>query len=306
MSSIVRRPNFFLLGAAKSGTTSIAQYLDQHPEIFVAKPKEPNFFAFEPESKPHCEGPASAERLYELLLKYSVTSTTDYLKLFESAGQEVALGEASVRYLYESRSAARIAAFAPDAKLIVVLRDPVDRLHSHYHMNVRKHIEPEELSAALQAEDERVRQGWGWDWHYRRVGMYARQLQEYLRHFQRSQLLVLFHADLQSEPRKVIRQIFQHLNVSDDFQPDFSHRAFVGETPRWRLLRRLIRDDSLVKSVTKQIVPRSLRKSIADWTESKNRQPIPQLDPRLRQTLHGQFAEDHEQLANLLGRELPW
>ncbi len=300
------RPNFFLIGAAKCGTTSVASYLDQHPEVFVSKPKEPNFFSFEPDSKPMCTGPDDPERLYELLLKYSVTSPAAYAALFENAKGKRAIGEASVRYLYESHTSARIAQYAPDAKLIVLLRDPVDRLHSHYHMNVRQHIEPLSLADAIDAEDQRVQQGWGWDWHYRRVGFYAVQLQEFYEHFDRSQVLVLFHAQLQQDPQAAMRSIFMHLGVSPEFKPDFSRRAMVGHTPRWRSLRRLVRDENLVKAVAKRVIPKSIRKSFVAWSESKNRQPVPQLEPRLREQVKKYFTEDRRQLADLLGQSPPW
>ncbi len=300
------RPNFFLIGAAKCGTTSVAKYLDQHPEIFVCKPKEPNFFAFEPGSQPSCQGPAESKVLFEQLLKYSVTDPVKYHELFEPVRSELAVGEGSVRYLYESHTAGRIAEYAPNAKLIAVLRDPVDRLHSHYHMNVRQHLEPAGLQTALASEGERIEMGWGWDWHYQRVGLYSQQLKRYFQAFDRSQLLVLFHADLQANPGTVMQEIFKHLEVSPNFEPDFSRKALVGHTPRWRSIRNLIRNENLAKTAAKSLVPRPLRRSVARWVESKNKQGIPTMSPQLRERLRAQFADDAEVLADLLGRQVPW
>lgn len=301
-----RRPNFFLVGAAKSGTTSVANYLDQHPEVFVCRPKEPNYFAFEPNSKPVCQGPVDSELLYEQLLKYTVTSPDEYHRLFADARQAKAVGEASVRYLYESQVPERLAAYAPQARLIVILRDPVDRLYSHYHMNVSKHVEPETLQAALADESERVQRGYGWDWHYRRVGKYGEQLQRYFQCFDREQVLVLFHSQLQTEPLGTMAKIFQHLGVDSDFRPDVSSKALVGRTPKWRTLRHLIRDDNPMKTVAKLVVPKPLRKSFVRWTESKNLRSIPPLDPLLRQELRHDFAADAQLLSDLLERPLPW
>lgn len=300
------RPNFFLVGAAKCGTTSVAKYLDQHPEVFVSKPKEPNYFSFENDSKPTCRGPVDSQQLHELLLKYSVTSPTEYLALFSGAQSSRAVGEASVRYLYEASTAVKIAEYAPRAKLIVLLRDPIDRLHSHYHMNVRQHIEPLSLVEALAAEDQRVEQGWGWDWHYRRVGNYAEQLQRYFEYFDRSQVLVLFHAALQQKPLETMQTIFRHLEVAADFTPDFSARSMVGHTPRSRILRSLIRDDNLVKTIARKALPRRLRESVVAWSESKNRRAIPHLAPALRTELANQYAEEAADLTDLLGKSLPW
>lgn len=301
-----RRPNFFLIGAAKCGTTSVANYLDQHPDVFVSKPKEPNFFSFEPGTKPSCKGPADSEQLYELLLKYSVTSPTDYEALFARAGESHAAGEASVRYLYESHTAARIAEYAPEAKLIVILRNPIDRMHSHYHMNVRQHIELETFADAIAAEDERVESGWGWDWHYFRVGQYAEQLERYYQCFDRSRVLILFQNDLQMQPLETMQAIFRHLQVSDKFEPNFTKRALVGHTPRWRGLRQVIRDENPIKTVARHIVPRPARKAFVRWTESKNRMAIPAIDADLQQQLIASYAESNEHLADLLKRRLPW
>ena len=304
--SLSCRPNFFLIGAAKCGTTSVAGYLDQHPDVFVSKPKEPNFFSFQPDSKPSCIGPVDPEQLYELLLKYSVTSPRAYHDLFAEAAGKFAVGEASVRYLYEALTAERIAAYAPDARLIVMLRDPVERLHSHYHMNVRQHIEPLSLADAIEAEDQRVEAGWGWDWHYRRVGYYAAQLKVYHRHFDPEQILVLFQADLRQDPQATMRAIFEHLGVATDFEPNFSRRALVGHTPRWRVLRNVIRNENIVKTVAKTIVPQPIRKSFVSWSEQKNRQAIPKMKPQLREKLTHYFVDDRRQLEELLGRALPW
>ncbi|MEO0531457.1 MAG: sulfotransferase, partial [Planctomycetota bacterium] len=173
------RPDFFLIGAAKSGTTSLANYLDSHPDVYLCKPKEPNFFAFPPNVEPSCQGPAPAEVLFDKLLRYSVTVPAEYDRLFKPATTGQQTGDASVRYLYEPSAAERIANHAPNAKAIAILREPVARMYSHYHMNVRNGFEPLTFEDALQAEDERVTSGWGWDWHYRRVGRYAKQLDRY-------------------------------------------------------------------------------------------------------------------------------
>lgn len=306
VSNVSCQPNFFLIGAAKCGTTSVAKYLDQHPEVFVSKPKEPNFFSFEPDSIPTCRGPVDSEQLYELLLKYSITSPGEYHDLYSDAQGMLAVGEASVRYLYEAHAVARIAEYSPSAKLIVVLRDPVDRLYSHYHMNLRQHIEPMSLQDAIAAENERVELGWGWDWHYRRVSLYGEQIQRVYQYFDKSQLLVLFHKDLKKKPQETMQAIFRHLGVSSTFKPDVSTRAMVGHTPRWPLLRRLIRDENVLKSVAKKAVPIKLRKSFAHWSESKNRQKIPPLVDAQRHELYKLFSKDSLLLAELLGRQLPW
>ena len=101
-------PNLFLVGAAKSGTTALARYLDQHPSIFVCRPKEPNFFALPVGESPRCVGPMDSDSLTQLLLGHAVTDVEEYSGLFARAESATTRVDASVRYLYYPESAERI------------------------------------------------------------------------------------------------------------------------------------------------------------------------------------------------------
>jgi len=120
-------PTFLIIGAAKSGTTSLWHYLRQHPQIFLTRHKEPNFFILEGLELPPFSGPAAPEILYKKIYKYSVTDIDSYRTLFQEVSQEKAIGEASVPYLYFPQAADRIKKYIPDVKMIVVLRNPIDR-----------------------------------------------------------------------------------------------------------------------------------------------------------------------------------
>lgn len=298
------RPEFFLVGAAKSGTTSLAAYLDTHPDLFICKPKEPNFFAFPPNRVPTCVGPVPG--LFEKLLKFSVTNPTEYDQLFAAATPDQLRGDASVRYLYEPTTAQRIAEHAPNSKALVLLRDPVARMYSHYHMNVKNGIEPLSFAKALEAEDERVEAGWGWDWHYRRVGQYAEQIERYFSCLGRERVLVLFHADLQREPTSLWETVCQFLAVDTTPQPDFERRSLVGATPRSRWLRDLVWRDNPLKRLAKALLPYGVRKSVAQRVNEANVGRIAPLDPALAADLRTRFDADNARLADLLGRQLPW
>lgn len=303
----IRGPQFFLVGAAKSGTTSLARYLSEHPRLFLTTPKEPNFFAFPEGARPECLGPGDPERLYEVLLKYSVTTRSDYAALFADAPTEAIRGEASVRYLYEPTTPGRIAEEAPDAKILILLRDPVERLHSHYHMNLKLGVEPLGLSAALDAEDERVAAGWGWDWHYRRVGQYGEQLERYLQHFSDEQVLVLFQRDLSDNAPAVYERACRFLGVDPSLgEPDFARRSLVGATPRRRWLQNLVWEDNPVKALARRLVPASMRQRVTQQINESNRTRVPPVDDRLREALAPDFAEDRIKLESLLGWETPW
>ena len=299
-------PRFFLIGAAKSGTTSFARYLDQHPQLYCCRPKEPNFYALEEGEIPSCRGPVASDLLYEQLLKYSVTDRRAYEALFADAPPQALWGDASVRYLYSPNAAVRIARDHPDARLLVLLRDPVDRMYSHFHMNVKLHLEPLSLEAALDAEEQRVADGWGWDWHYARVGEYASQLARYFEHFSPEQVQVTFYDDFQAAPESTLESAFRFLGVEPNFRPDTSHRALVGATPKHRWLRRLVRDDNWVKRWARRCLPQSWRKRVAAKIEKANTTEIPPMSDQLRTAWKQHFHPANEHLCDLLQRKLPW
>ena len=300
------RPNLFLVGAAKSGTTSLANYLDQHPDIFVSAPKEPNFFALAEGEPMVCHGPLPSERLVELLLAHSVTDSKNYFDLFQDAADRKFRVDASVRYLYSETAVDRVAKAAPDAQIVALLREPIDRLHSHYHMNVRLGVEPESFERALQLEDERFEQGWGWDWHYTRVGNYGQQLQRYFDRFSSEQIHVMIYDDFEANPREVLNGLYAKLGVSTDIHANTEQRSNVGQTPKYRVLRKLLWEDNLIKRVAQKLVPKSARAAVSQWVEKRNRAAIPTVPIEVRNQLAVKFQQDQEHLESLLGRKLPW
>lgn len=296
-------PNFLLIGAAKAGTTSLWSYLAQHPEVFLPETKEPNYFAF-PEQAPSAVGPAPAAVIHELLLKFSVTSWPAYTGLFAGSQGRRAVGEASVRYLYETDVPARIHACLPGVRLIAVLREPVARLHSHYWMNRQFHLEDLTLEEAIEAEPARRQAGFGYDWHYVAVGRYAEQLERYFTLFGRERVAVFLQEDLRREPSEVFRRACAFLGVSGTFEPDFSERAKEAFRPRWRRLDRWLQYPGPVRSAGFRLLGpehfERLRTGLRRW----NSAPIPPLDPGLRQRLKALFEDDVARLERLLGREL--
>lgn len=300
------RPNLFLIGAAKSGTTSLADYLDGHPEAFICDPKEPNFFAFPAHEKPTCVGPLPNDQLYEILLSYSVTDPAAYEGLFAETDAYAVRGDASVRYLYNHSSAARLHAYAPTARIVAILRNPVDRLNSHYHMNVKLGVERESLPRALDLEEQRIAQGWGWDWHYVQVGMYIEQLQRYDELFAPEQIHVLIYEDFVADPQRELRNLFQFLQISADVSIDTSERSNVGRTPKSRRLHNALREDHPLKAVVKKLVPREIRQPLVRWVDAKNQGRVPKIEDKLRKQLTVRFQSNRANLEARLGRSLPW
>ena len=119
-------PNFLIIGAPKSGTTSLYQYLKQHPQIYLPDKKEPHFFSFEGRTQGF-NGPGQAD-----FMKKRITKIEDYIKLFENVNDELAIGEASTSYLYIPEAVERIKKYVPEVKIITIIRHPAERAFSDY------------------------------------------------------------------------------------------------------------------------------------------------------------------------------
>ena len=120
-------PNFLVIGAAKAGTTSVYEYLKQHPQIWMSPLKETNFFALEGETL-NFRGPGDQDYIN----RFSITKIEDYLNLFQGVSNQVAIGEVSPLYLYSLKAPERIRHYTPDTKIIIILRNPVDRAYSSF------------------------------------------------------------------------------------------------------------------------------------------------------------------------------
>ena len=221
-----RLPTFLVIGAARSGTTALYLYLRQHPNVFMAKGKETNFFAFEGEALDF-RGPGAE------FVNNSVASLDEYRKLFADAPADAAIGEASPLYLYAPRAAGRIHARLPDARLIAILRNPIEQAYSHYLYARKEAIEPlADFGAALDAQEERKRAHWQPLFQYIDFARYDVQLRRYLEHFSRDQLQLFLYEDFASDPVRATQAIFAFIGVDPSFVPDVSARANTGGNPK--------------------------------------------------------------------------
>jgi len=190
--SAERRPNFFIVGVQKAGTSALADWLGRHPQVFMSSPKEPGYLAFLEKGYPYADGygrPAPAG-------KHVVNNQQDYLDLFSAAtpGEHV-IGEASTWYFSIPGVAERIKSFNPDAKVLVVLRHPCERAYSAWCHARRDSLEPcAEFSSALEQEDDRGEVEFLL--RYRRMGLYSEALAEYISVFDPSKLRILFYEDM--------------------------------------------------------------------------------------------------------------
>lgn len=293
-------PNFLIIGTAKAGTTSLYHYLKQHPEIYMSPKKEPRFFAFEGR-KPAFKGPGDQTHINTT----TVTSLDDYKALFSSAKHERAIGEASVIYLYYCETASScIKRYIPDTKLIVILRNPVDRAFSAFTHLVRDGYERlTDFDQAIEEEGRRIASNWTPMWHYTRRGFYYHQLRRYFQLFDRERIGVWLYEDFKSDPLAVLQEIFGFLEVDDSFAPDTSLRYNPSGVPKNRPLQTALARLSRIKPY---LHPRLSDAAVRIATKVRrwNMDAPAQLSSQSRKRLIEVFRSDIEKLQELIRRNL--
>jgi Sulfotransferase family len=237
-------PNFFIAGAPKSGTTSLYHYLDQHPEIYMSPIKEPHYFAseirlerFSEGLRPKAEQDAHALRAYldgpmrEKRFGGVVTEWRDYLKLFHQAEAQKAIGEASVCYMWSESAAANIRRAIPDARIILVLRNPVEMAFSMYLQTVASGaIDCTFREAIEMGLDQR---GGKIDvMHpFLDLGLYYEQVKRFLAAFPEERVRIYWYEDYQADPARMLAAVFRFLEVDSNFSPDLSKRYLEASMP---------------------------------------------------------------------------
>ena len=295
-------PDFFVVGAIKAGTTALYHYLGQHPGIALPHRQEPNFFAFKGQVVDF-RGPGNSPAPIN---RTSVTDSSSYEQLYGRVGERV-VGDISPVYLYWPATVKNMRKYAPNAKIIMILRNPIDRAFSSYMHLLRDDREPlGDFRAALDAEPVRLAENWGFLWRYKDVGRYAKQVQRYLDAFPEEQILVLLYDELRQDAAAVCRRIQGFVGVDPHFTPDVSGRFNMSGVPRSRFLHEILDRQSAIKSVLKAVVPDSRRTTLQKMrvgVQNRNleRQPILQED---RAYLRAEFEDEVADLEDVLKTSL--
>lgn len=266
-----RLPDFLIIGAGRSGTTSLARYMGAHPDVFMAPQKEVHFFD-----------------------RYFSRGVDWYRQQFSGARMENVVGEATPAYLW-ARTAPRMAHVLPDARLIAILRNPVDRAYSHYWNDRELGREPLEFAEAVGPA---LRGSPGQDSvRYLEEGRYLPQLLDVCRHYRREQLLVLLFENLLEDPMSAQRAASRFVGIDDDFTPsNLGQQINAYRSYRSRSLRMYTRRGR--KTFLKRVLGRM---------NVRRQGSYPPMDPALRHDLLAWFREENRALAAWLGRDsLPW
>ena len=292
-----RRPDFYIVGAPKCGTTALFRHLGRHPDIFVPALKEPQFFG---------------DDLH--WLNATRFTVEQYLSLFGGAGETQCVGEGSTTYLQSESAPTEIKAFTPDARIIIMLREPVAVMHAYHGEMVAGGFEPiGDFAAALEAEADRregrrlpkATGGIRECLYYRRVTSFAAQVERYYAVFGRARVRVILFDDWVKDADQVYAETLTFLGVDPSFAPSLTRenpsrrtrsasiQRFLAEPPEY--LRRVVR------VIPQRTRARVVRTGLRLNTTQGNRAPIA---PELHGRLVAEAADDVERLEKLLGRDL--
>jgi len=289
-------PDFFILGAAKAGTTSLYDILNDHEQITMAIVKEPMFF--------------SRDDYYQRGLDW-------YLKTFFASGKDHRLyGEATPHYLYWAEKVApRIyeAASQKPIKFVAILRDPVFRAYSWYWNMIKESEEELSFENALAKESERLltgeelfRKNGSMIYGYKKGSMYATQIKQYLKHFPQDRFYFLLQDDLQSKTKRYLRGLYDFLEVGNRHGDNRDTKRNPSSMPRSRTFQSWLRNRSLIKEFAKQVIPFRTRQALKSYLVGKNTKPFeyPKMSKETEGILRTFFARDVQELQRLVNRDL--
>jgi len=295
-------PDFLVAGVPKAGTSALHAALAGHPQLFLPDVKEPKFFLSDG-PPPRIGGPGDRQTYQEHVWRRS-----DYEALFDPAPTGVLLGEATPFYLHDLAAHPRIAALIPKAKIILVLRDPVDRAHSNWSHLWGAGLEPEaDFLRAVALEPRRIERGWAAFWHYTGLGRYGEQLRHLLGHFPREQILLLRYRDLRDDPGGTVDRVCGFLGVApgtvDHIAPE-NVRRYVADTPSNAVLRLLLRSGGRIGHRFPVPVRRTFSRpllALLHRQHGQQSQRRPRVTPEQRAALLPRFTADIELLQEVAG-----
>lgn len=301
-----RIPNLFIVGAPKSGSTSLYEYLSDHPEVFMSVVKEPCYFAAD-----------LALDKSGNFMRYGQDEKL-YFELFSEAGEARVVGEASTRYLYSQQAPRLIHGVSPAARIVAVLRNPVDMMHSlHAHKLAAGTEDIADFEQALAAEDDRHAGHRIPPFSNPKLATYAdrarfgEQLERWIATFGRDRVRVIIFEEMVADPPHHFRQLLEFLGIDPDYRPASFAAHNVAHGARSPLLRRVLNARGpqwvawrLMPRLIGDLHTRTLVRRFSQGPLQRRRIERAPLAPELRRRLQAELAPDVQRLSQLLGRDM--
>jgi len=293
-------PNFIIVGAAKSGTTSVDRYLRQHPDVYMCPQKEPYFFSFINKNIDF-KGPYD-----DAMKNIIVTDFEKYKSFFDNVTHQKAIGECSNSYLFFPHTAAEIKKYIPDCKIIIILRDPVERAFSHYAQHVMLGHEHLSFEEAIEREEERKKAGWRWHYQYLAQSKYYEQVKRYYELFPKENILVLLFDDLKNDPKNFLIKLLKFIDVNPSVDGiEFKIYNKTG-MPKNRAVYNFLYKKNNFRKTVGLFIPKSVKISIFKLIQNLNidYNAKPKIAEETRIQLKKYFKPDIEKLEKLLQKDL--
>ncbi len=291
------KPNFLVVGAAKSGTTSLFNYLTQHSDIYIPEVKECRFFSQLPKNY---KGLGA-----EFFPNSGITDERVYFKLFCEHEDKVC-GDMSNDYLYYyEKSIKNIKKYlGNEIKIVIVLRNPIDRAFSSYMHHIRDGWENISFEQALDDENRRIEENWGWSYHYVKTGMYYYQVKAYLDNFRQTKIYLFEELKFKDS---LLKDLYAFLEVRFTKELKDNKEYNVSGYPRSKLLHNLLNKDNAIKKIIKPVVnsilPKGSIQKVVSNIQNKNLKKV-SMKNDTRERLKYFFEDDIKKLSNLIEMDL--
>ncbi|MBD3209143.1 sulfotransferase domain-containing protein [Candidatus Woesearchaeota archaeon] len=298
-----RKPSVFLVGAPKSGSTAMYEFLKQHPDIFMAEPKEIGFFC--------TDRIRESDRFHSKKKHFPYRTQSKYLSLFRDWKDEKVAGEGTTAYLHSKEAAQNIHNFNPNAKIIIMIREPVDYIHSLYHQFKGGKVETESFERSLEKEKSWKKGeqlppkiAFPAQLFYTELATFSTSIQRYFRTFGRSQVKVILFDEFNRDNRKTFSEVTKFIGVDNTFTPAFKKINYRHKI-QYRPLKN-IAEHPLVWKFWKAVLPQKAYKAIKRKLYKFIKIPVKhqKIKPSLKERLMKKFKPEVKRLSELLDRDL--
>jgi hypothetical protein len=285
----IKKPNFFIVGAQRSGTTTLYHVLKSHSDVFMSQVKEPCFF----------------------IKKRTHEEWKDYLKLFQKANKEKIIGEASTIYFHNKNSPYLVKNKIPHPKILIQLRDPVERTISAYRQNKKKNIEQLSLKESLLKENERIKKGFDNSFYYFKKSFYYSQVKRFYDVFGKDDVKITIFEEFIKDPEKILNEIALFLKIDNKKLPKEIKKYNPGNEPKSPFLNDFLIGNFFIKRLFKIVVPVKLRKNYIKrlkekiyWSFLTSKEIEVDFSEKDKEKLRKIFIPDIEKLQGLIKKDL--
>lgn len=291
-------PNFLVVGAAKSGTTSLANYLRQHPQIFIPEFKEPHYF---------CNATWGGVPF--------INDLESYEALFDDVSDEVAIGECSTGYLYYPEAPKLIYERIPECKIIIILRNPVDRAFSLYGHMVRDGVEKLNFEDAIAEERVSLRyiNGHDYGYNYIKIGFVSELVRAYIQLFGRNRVFIRTFDAYTANTDSTLKDLFNFLGVNPECKVNTKKKLNASGLPQFKYLHDVLNDDDhwlrrIIRRPIRMFLNSRQRKlwwqKLRSWNIAISGKQL-ECNPETRAMLLSEFDGEIKDIEIILGGKIP-